>query len=362
MKTYKNLYPALCSYDNLFQAYKKAQKGKTRKEYVKAFKARLEENLLELKRELETYAYSPKPLTTFVIRDPKTRVISASHFRDRVVHHAICNILEPIFEREFINDSYANRKGKGTHLAILRFEKFMRSVTGNGRILRGCNNRNAVVGYVLKADIRHYFDSMDHKVLIGILERKVHDRRLIGLIGTILQNHKSHIPGRGMPLGNLTSQFFANVYLNELDRFVKHTLKAKYYIRYVDDFVLLGTNATILRQWAIGINAFLVNALKIDLHPEKSRIISLRNGITFLGFRIFHCYRLLKKSNAIRIWKRLSRMVHLYDDGLISRETVLQSLEGWFAYAGFANTHNLRRRVAAASNRQFRMNPALLEN
>ncbi len=353
MKTYKNLYSNLCSYENLLLAYKKARKRKTNKDYVKEFERDLEKNLKELQHELETSAYFPRSLTTFVIRDPKTRVISASHFRDRVVHHAICNILEPIFEKSFIYDSFANRKGKGTHPAIIRFEGFVRKVSGNGRLLPDQTNRNAIMGYALKADIRRYFDTVDNEVLIGILERKIRDARVICLVRKILQNHKASIPGKGMPLGNLTSQFFANVYLNELDHFVKHELKARHYLRYVDDFVLLHARKEILMGWLKKINEFLAACLKIELHPEKSKVVPLRKGITLLGFRIFFSYRLLKKSNANRIWKHLERLRRKLDRCAVTREQTVHSFCGWLAYARFANTYNFRRKVAAEFNRLF---------
>jgi retron-type reverse transcriptase len=137
MRTYRNLWPQLCSYENLKLAFKKARKRKTKKQYVIEFEADLEANLQQLKHELETFTYSPAPMTTFTVRDPKTRTISASHFRDRIIHHALVNILEPIFEPGFIYDSYANRKGKGTHAAILRFESFLRKITHNGKLVSG---------------------------------------------------------------------------------------------------------------------------------------------------------------------------------------------------------------------------------
>ena len=157
-----------------------------------------------------------------------------------------------------------------------------------------------------------------------------------------------------MPIGNLTSQFFANVYLNEFDQFVKHNLKAKYYIRYVDDFVLLHRDRKILEKWKTKIDEFLKEHLKIKLHPEKSRIISLKRGITLLGFRIFSKYRLLKKSNTKRIWKRLNRFKQKYNEGKISKEEIMQSVEGWLAYAEFANTYKLRNNVVAKFNELFR--------
>jgi hypothetical protein len=173
------------------------------------------------------------------------------------------------------------------------------------------------------------------------------------LIETILKNHKTDIPGKGMPLGNLTSQFFANFYLNELDYFVKHQLKAKYYIRYVDDFLLLHSDKEILVRWKEAIDGFLNKKLEIELHPEKSRIIPLKQGVTLLGFRVFAKYRLLKKSNARRLWKRLEKFRQKYEKGEMTRKVAIRSLEGWLAYASFADSYNLRRRVVARFTELF---------
>jgi len=357
MKTYRNLYPNLCSYENLELAFRKARKKKTTKQYVMDFESNLEENLNQLKYELETFAYAPSPLTTFTVRDPKTRRISASHFRDRIVHHALCNVIGPIFEKRFIHDSFANQKGKGTHSAIRRFEKFMRKVSSNGHKLRNGGGGNCVLHsnrcYVLKADIKHYFDNIDYEILLGIIRRKISDPRIIWLIKQILSNHKTRFPGKGMPLGNLTSQFFANVYLNELDYFVKHTLKAKYYLRYVDDFVILHMDKNVLERWQCEIGQFLKSNLNVEIHPDKSRIVSVRNGITLLGFRVFYHYRLLKKSNARRVWKRLDKFKQKHQAGNIEKEKISQSLDGWLAYAEFANTYNLRMKVASAFAEAF---------
>lgn len=199
--------------------------------------------------------------------------------------------------------------------------------------------------YTLKADIRHYFDTIDHEILLNIIKRKIKDADLIWLINIVLRNHDSEIDGKGMPLGNLTSQFFANVYLHELDMFVKHTLKVKYYIRYVDDFIIFHNDRYQLESWKSQISDFLHYHLKIQLHPEKSKVMPLNGGVTMLGFRIFRKHRLLKKSNAKRIWKRLEVFRQKYEAGIMSEDQILRSLEGWLAYARFANTYNLRKRV-----------------
>jgi RNA-directed DNA polymerase len=221
---------------------------------------------------------------------------------------------------------------------------------GGQRKLFGCVND---IGYVLKADVRHYFDTINHQILVQIVERKIKDKNVIWLLKTILNNHKTKVSGKGMPIGNLTSQFLANVHLNDFDKFVKHKLKVRYYIRYVDDFVILNRDKVTLEKWRREVDNFLKNILEIELHPEKTRIIPLKRGITFLGFRVFHHHRLLKKSNTKRIWKRLEKFKEKYDEGAISREHASLSLEGWLAYAKFADTYKLRARVDAEFDKLF---------
>lgn len=320
MRTYDKLFIELCSLDNLLLAFKKAKKGKSKKWYVKEFESNLDNKLTNLKSELETQVYKPNPLKRFVVRDPKTRVIHASAFRDRIVYHAICNMIEPIFEKIFIHDTYANRKGKGTHAALKRFEKFKQEVTRNGEILYGANDNNMVVGYALKADIKHYFDTVDLEILMRIIGKKIKDEKVLQLIKTVLDNHDFKIKGKGMPLGNLTSQFFANVYLSELDYFVKHNLKTKHYMRYVDDFVILhrSREKLILYKWLI--SNFLRQKLKLELHPEKSKIIPLHNGVKLLGFRVFYHYKLPRKNNT----RSFKRKFNLYTLTIRERESILK--------------------------------------
>nr|AQS31691.1 hypothetical protein [uncultured archaeon]AQS34501.1 hypothetical protein [uncultured archaeon]AQS34522.1 hypothetical protein [uncultured archaeon] len=335
MKRYKQLYTMLCSKDNIYLAYKKARKHKTLKSCVIEFENNLKENLSQLQRELESESYMPRPLETFILRDPKTRVISKSNFRDRVVHHALCNIIEPIFEKLFIYDSFANRLGKGTQKAIERFENFKREITKN-------NTKRA---YVLKADIKHYFENVDHNILVKLLERKIKDQKLIHLIKIILNNHQTRHLDKGMPLGNLTSQFFANIYLHELDWFVKHQLKARHYIRYVDDFVIIETNIKTLEDHMLRINAFLRENLLLEIHPEKSKFQLLTQGIRFLGLRIYLHHRLLTKMNIRKFKKRLTKICEQYENNEIGYDAIYDFIEGWVAYSKNANTYNLRNRL-----------------
>jgi len=347
MKTYRNLFAKVCDYDNLYDAYLNASSGKTKKDYVIEFEKNLDNNLSALQWELLTCTYKPHPLTTFTIRDPKTRRISASHFRDRVIHHAICTVIAPIFESRFICDTFANRKGKGTLAALERFVCFMRRVTGNGRAIsrERESHPNSIVGFALKADIRHYFENVDQGILISILRRRINDEELMWLICAILENHKTGTLGKGMPLGNLTSQFFANIYLSELDYFVKHRLRAKYYLRYVDDFIILHRNREQLEYWKMQIDAFLRESLKIELHPDKTKIIPLGAGVQLLGFRAFYHFRILKKSNVRRVLGRLELFRSKYAAGEMEQSRILLSNSGWQGYAMMGDTYGLRQQV-----------------
>ena len=342
MKTYKNLWNDLCNYENLELAFKKARKHKTLKYYVLEFENNLEDNLLQLRYELLFYTYKPNPLKTFIIKDPKTRKISKSKFRDRVVHHALVNILEPILDKTFIYDSYANRKDKGTLKALKRFDCFKRKISHN----------NTKKVYVLKPDIKHYFETVNHEVLLNLIKRKIKDNRVIWLIKIILENYYFKEKNKGMPLGNLTSQFFANIYLNELDRFVKHELRAKYYIRYVDDFVILDYSKLILFDYKNKINE-LLKAIKLELHPDKSKIILLNKGVGLPGFRVFYYHKLLKKSNINKMQRQLLIFKKKFDNNGIDYDKIYSSVEGWLGYAKYSNTYRLRRKFSKEFKEMF---------
>ena len=348
MKTYKNLYPKLYSYKNLELAFKKASKGKNKKFYVIEFKKNLIRNLLKLRKELELETYRPSRLTKFTIRDPKTRLIRKSVFKDRIVHHAIVNILEPIYEPRFIADNYANRLNKGTISALERLDRFKRKVSKNGRLISHALTNNMIKGYVLKADIRKFFDSINQGKMIEILGRKVRDKKVICLVNKILKNFDDK--EKGMPLGNMTSQFFANVYLNDLDYFIKRRLKMEYYLRYVDDFVILHESKEVLEDCKDKIEKYLKN-LKLEFHPDKSKIYSLYRGIDFLGFKTFYHYRRARKRNVKGFNKKLIALKIKYKEGLINYDKFMESIEGWFAYVMWGNTYKLRKNIMGNINK-----------
>ena len=331
MKTYKNIYEKIYDYKNLLLAYKRARKHKTRKPDVIGFHKNYLLNIWHLSNELKSQTYTPRPLKKFIIKDPKTRVIHSSNFRDRIIHHDLMMFIESIFDKNFIYDSCANRVGKGNLFALKRFDEFKRMVSKNN--IREC--------FVLKADIKHYFEEVNHEVLLNLVTEKIKDEKVIWLIKEILDNStfggETSFYKKGMPLGNLTSQFFANVYLNELDQFVKHILNVEYYIRYVDDFVILHESKDQLEIWRSKIEEFLKDKLKLELHPQKSRVIPLSRGVDFVGFRNFYHYRLLRKRNI----QNIRRKIELFKQGLITKEKFLESFQGWNAYAKWANSYKL---------------------
>lgn len=342
MKTFKQFYPQLISFQNLLSAYYTARKGKRLRSYAGRFELRLEEELLALQDALHRRTYRPGAYTSFYVYDPKKRLVSAAPFRDRVVHHALYNVLGPIYEPRFIYDSYACRPGKGTHRAVRRCWAFMQ--------------RHA---YGLKADIRQYFPSIDHAVLQTMLRKKIADPAVLWLIDVILDSGRSihtrdyvmqWFPGddllaacrpRGLPIGNLTSQFFANVYLHELDMFITTQLRWRHYLRYCDDFVLFGNDKGKLREVKAAIADFLGN-LRLRLHPKKSLLFPVKTGLEFLGYRLLPTQIRLKKANVRRFVIRLQHSQQEYEHGRLSLHALQSSLQAWIAHATHANTYRLR--------------------
>jgi len=285
------------SFENLYRAYLKCRKNKRRSKKALEFEINAEENLLKLKVALQSRTYRPLPSTCFVTESPKMREIFAAYFRDRVVHHLLVSYLEPKWEPIFIHDSFACRKGKGTHGAVKRLQKFMRKVSGNG-------TRKA---FYIHLDIRSFFVSINKQILFDVVSRKEGHPDIIWLLGVIIFNNPAMNPVKkgqlslfdaipphkslfqtnnktGLPIGNYTSQFFANVYLNQLDQFVKHELKCSYYIRYVDDMVLLSTKRKELENWEKEIRSFCQSRLALGLNKGQRRLAPLTNGCNFVGY------------------------------------------------------------------------------
>lgn len=342
-KTFKNLYPKICEFENLYLAFRKARRGKRSRPDVAAFEHDLELELIQLQDELLSERYRPGPYRHFTIYEGKPRRISRAPFRDRVVHHALCNVIEPIWEARFFRDSYACRVGKGTHAALDRCTEFSRRYP-----------------YVLQGDIVQFFPSIDHAILYDLLARHVACPPTLRLIEQIIASgadvHRDQyrmvwFPNddlfavnrpRGLPIGNQTSQFWANVYLHELDRFVKQELRCPAYLRYCDDFLLFAGDKPTLHCWKRELDAFL-QSLRLVNHPNKSRVYPVTCGIPFLGFTVFPDHRRLQRNNGVRFARRLRRLANDYSEGTISLDRVTASVQGWVAHASHGDTHGLRR-------------------
>ena len=253
------------------------------------------QNVLELHHELSARTYKHGGYHHFKIVDPKPRDIYKARVRDRLVHHALYRILYTFFDRTFIFDSYSCRNGKGTHRAMNRFRTFAHKVSKNDT--RTC--------WILKCDIRKFFASIDQRILLNILRRCLSDERIINLLQNIIESFSSTQVGKGLPLGNLTSQLLVNIYMNEFDQFVKHKMKAKYYIRYADDFVFMSQDRERLMSLMPCIRAYLHDTLKLELHPDKVFVKTLASGVDFLGWVHFPDHRVLRTATKRRMFRRI---------------------------------------------------------
>ena len=346
-RKHSNLFDGIASFPALLTAALLAAKGKRAKPGVAAFLANLEKEILRLERQLKDGSYRPGRYKKIEVFDPKHRIVSAAPFRDRVVHHAFCSVCEPIFERGFIHDSYANRTGKGTHRAVARYEKF--------------RDRSK---HVLRCDIYRYFPAIDHTILKADLRRRIACERTLVLADRIIDGSNAQepvrllFPGddlftpierkRGLPIGNLTSQFFANLYLDGLDHFCKEVLRAKGYLRYVDDFALFHDERGQLLEWRERIAEFLMGR-RLRLHPHKTVILPASEPAPFLGFVLLpNGYRRLPEENIRRFRNRLRGMKDRYRNGAISKDEVRQRVRSWIAHAKHANTWRLRQSIFQA--------------
>jgi len=282
----------IISIDNLLDAWKEFLKGKRNKKDVQEFQFNLMDNILQLHRDLVDYTYKHGGYECFKINDPKSRIIHKASVRDRLLHHAVYRILYPLFDKTFISDSFSCRNNKGTHKAIKKFKEFVYIVSKN----------NTTPCWILKCDIKKFFASIDQNILINILERRILDRETINLLKEIILSFKPN----GLPLGNLTSQLLANIYLNEFDQFVKHKLRIKYYIRYADDFVIFSQDRKYLEKLITIIKLFLEKELKLILHPDKVYIKTIYSGLDFLGWVCFYDHRVLRRASRTRMFKKVN--------------------------------------------------------
>ena len=339
------------SFKKIQQAYLNCRRKKRNTINALRFEFNVADNLLNLERELNDKTYYPSRSILFAVCKPKHREIFAADFRDRVVHHFLVEYLERIFEPIFIHDSYACRKDRGTHAAVKRLQKFTRRITANGRTR----------AYYLQLDIKDFFPSISKEILFELISRKVSDPNILWLTKQVIfwdctrsyvvRGEKSlldRIPGhkslfgknneRGLPIGNFTSQFFANVYLNELDQFVKHTLKARCYLRYVDDFVILSKDASELSAWHARIEELLSNRLKLRLHPKRRKLAPISNGIDFLGYITRPGYVLVRRRVVNNLKAKLKEL-HACP------EKLKNSIASYLGHFKWANSYRLTKKL-----------------
>ena len=328
-------YDDIISPDNLLGAWKEFLRGKRNRKDVQEFQLHLMDNILDLHQDLKNKTYTHGKYEAFNISDPKPRHIHKAGVRDRLLHHAIYRQLYPLFDTKFIFHSYSCRKNKGTHKALDAFTEVAQKESNNHT--RTC--------WVLKCDIKKFFASIDQKVLLSILEKHVSDREVLWLLERIITSFSTD-HGKGLPLGNLTSQLLVNVYMNEFDQFVKHTLKAKYYVRYADDFVVLSQNKEYLLDVLKDIKVFLEDKLLLQLHPKKVSISTVASGVDFLGWVHFLHHRVLRTVTK----KRTQR-------GVIGKDMDSLTVKSYLGLLKHGNAYRLQKGIVVTVKTSKRVKP-----
>jgi len=317
---FNHKFENLISIDNLLLAWQEFIKGKRNKKDVQIFSFRLMDNILSLHEDLKNKRYKHGGYECFKINDPKSRTIHKASVRDRLLHHAVYRTLYPFFDKIFISDSFSCRDKKGTHKAI-------KKLIGHAGIVSKNNTR---VCWILKCDVKKFFASIDQNILIDILEQYIPDKDIVNLLKEVIFSFKPN----GLPLGNLTSQLFANVYLNEFDQFIKHKLKIKRYIRYADDFVILSENKDYLKIKLEPISNFLQKELKLSLHPDKIFIETLSSGVDFLGWVNFFGHRIVRKITKLRAFRNIEK-----------GSTNYATISSYFGLFKHGNTHKIKEKI-----------------
>ncbi len=341
----KVTFEQVCDWPNLLKAWHNAARGKRGKPSVAAFEHQSADHLLEIQAQLRNGTWQPGEYVHFQIHSPKTRQISAAPFADRVVHHALCNVIAPVFERRFIPDSYANRTGKGTHRAVDRVQHYAKQYR-----------------FALRLDVVKHFPSIDHAILMETLRGPIRDQRILGLINTIIASgdrvleHEYEMvwfPGddlfavcrpRGLPIGNLTSQFWSNCYMNPLDQFIKRELRCPAYLRYVDDMALFSNSKHELWEWKSAIVERL-ESLRLTIHEESAQVQPVTAGIPWLGFIVHPAHRLLKARKAVEATRRLNEKFEAWQAREIRFVEFAASVRGWINHVRYGDTWGLRKHV-----------------
>ncbi|MDP3974112.1 MAG: reverse transcriptase domain-containing protein [Candidatus Daviesbacteria bacterium] len=326
------LYSQLISIEHLLQAWEEFKVGKRNKSDVQNFERNLENSLFSLHRDLKERVYQHASYTAFNIYDPKFRHIHKARVRDRIVHHAVVSLIEPLFDKTFIYDSYSCRDNKGSHKAVTRLAIFIRKISKN--YTGNC--------FVLKLDVKKFFANVNQTILFDCIKKRVEDPDLLCLIKNILGSFSNNT---GIPIGNLTSQIFANIYLNELDQFVKHVLKEKYYIRYCDDFTIVSPTKRHLENLIPQIETFLNEKLRLSLHEGKIVIRKYTQGVDFLGYIIMPHVILPRTKTRRRVFKKLREKINNLQTGIVSEGSFNQSLQSYLGYLGHANSYKLTQKL-----------------
>lgn len=322
-KQLSHTYNDIISTENLLGAWKEFLKGKRNKRDVQTFQYQLSDNILSLHNDLKNKKYKHGGYYAFNISDPKPRNIHKASVRDRLLHRAIYRKLYPFFDRTFVADSFSCRLNKGTHKALNRLRSFVYKISKN----------NTKTCWILKCDVRKFFANIDHKILINILTKYIPDKNILWLLNQIVESFYSKEYGIGLPLGNLTSQILVNIYMSEFDQFMKHKLKIKYYIRYCDDFVVFLKEKKWLKNLILPIKDFLLDKLRLVLHPDKIFIKTLASGIDFLGWVHFSDHRVLRTTTKRRMIKR------------IKENPTTEMINSYFGLLGHGNAWKLRQEI-----------------
>ncbi|GHV32346.1 hypothetical protein FACS18949_02950 [Clostridia bacterium] len=345
MKPHKNIFAQIVDFENIYRAYRDATAGKRYRTEILKFTDNLEENLYDIRRELIAETYATGKYREFYVREPKKRLVMALPFRDRVVQWAIYRVVNPLFSKGYITDSYACIDGRGVHHAVKRLHYWAQQTHG--------------AGYYLKLDISKYFYRIDHDVLLHIIRRKFDDPPLMRLFERIIRSRDipfglpdgaspgdgaARIFNRGMPIGNLTSQMFANLYLNELDQFIKRDLRARHYCRYMDDMAILADSKAELHAFHDRINAFVSERLKLSLN-DKTTIRPLKQGLEFCGFRVWATHTKIRKSSALKMKHRLKKLMAQYAAGEIDYDGAARILAAYKGVLAHSNSYALRNAI-----------------
>lgn len=324
MKTARNIWKDIIDFDNLHSAWREASKGRRYRQSCLEFGSKLEENLITIQNELIWKTYRPQDLHQFLITDPKRRLISAPHFRDRVVQHALYRIIEPILDTGFIYDSHACRKGHGVHLAVKRLQTFTRKAHRCGSF------------WFYKGDIKSYFPSIPHQLLKNMYARKIGDANALALINLFIDAYNPL--EKGIPIGALTSQLSANLFLDALDHYVKEELKTPLYVRYMDDFIIIENNKEELKTRVCEIESFIINTLHLEVNPKSGTGYGIA-GIPFCGYRVFPTHVLIRKATLRRGSRHLRKQLHLYSGEKAQRVHIRASITSFSGHLAHCQAH-----------------------